>query len=215
MNFKKTVCTFMSGTVLSICLCLPSRSESVEKILKEPHLSGTDKVQSLISASRFTEFISSEKSKLDFGPYYIEDIKRLDSIFFWCFCILCYKNRLNSCIDAAVEFRNYEELQNDDKIFRNNKEEIIAKLKDNFDTSITGDELSDVYSYIMGKRMRTQKYHIHGSTAVEFSTHLGITRRQFVVQRGKKRKTARLKATSLRNCMFNSFDEDSSSDDEY
>ena len=153
MYLKKTICSLMSVGILAGCLCCPASAESVEKILKEKSLVEVQEIMSLISTSGFNEFASAEKLKLSAKPHSVGDNHHLDSVMFWCLCILAYKNRLpEEHIENIVKHRNWVEIKRDNTVFKYFKKEIIGKLKESFGvTTVTRDELNKIYSVIMSK----------------------------------------------------------------
>lgn len=188
MYLKKAICGLMSVGVMAGCMCVPTSAESMEKILNNPDFTEVHRIHTLISTSRFTEFVGTEKSKLIAERHCIEDIQRLDSVLFWCFCVLCIKNGFHKCADSILRFRNYVELKNDDKVIRNDRETIIEKMRDNFGIIVTHEELSAIYSSIMNKRAFTQEYFTCGAGTTKVRVRRSdVTWRQFIVG-GKDRK---------------------------
>lgn len=153
MHLKKAICSLMSVGILSGCLCYSAFAESVETILGDPKILKVDEITTLIGNYDFGKFIVEEKSKLVAQPHSVEDTHHLDSVMFWCLCILSHKNGLSADhIENIVRCRNWVELKRDNTVFKYFKKEIIEKLKKSFGvTTVTRDELNKIYSVIMSK----------------------------------------------------------------
>jgi len=152
MYFKKAICGLMSVGILSGCLFYPASAENVKKILSDPKILKVDEITTLVRGYDFNKFIDEEELELFAKPHSVEDTRHLDSVMFWCLCILSYKNKLSNHIEDIVRCRNWAELKRDNTVFKYFKREIATKLKVNFGIAgVTRDEFEKIYSVIMNK----------------------------------------------------------------
>ena len=194
MRLKKIFCSLMSVGISVGLLGGFAGAETMNKILKKGQFQ--ENLLTVEYVNSFQKFIKDEKEEMLLrGSYGLENIQRMDSLVFWCFCGFCNKTigkvrDGDRYLKTVVGYRNPSERRRDMNILQDILPKVVDKLKNCFGLEVCENELKTLREEILRFKVAECERLARGIDPVDSRTARGqgkLTVKQSREEFGRKR----------------------------